>query len=235
MNRVRLARDPGSKSFMSAMREIPIRIAGLCGVLAVLTFNVGWIAGDLAQRAAFSPANDDISHLGASTASRPWLYNQVAANLTGLLIVALGVGLWMALSPSRLGRLGAAALMAAGIGTFLDGLFRLDCQPIDPGCTNDSWHAHAHKIESGFTVGATFLALLILALAFRRTQSWHGAWLPVLAALPGVVIANVAFSALGAGAATRAGTVFVFAVIGFLGLRLLRQTRRDGCGVRMTS
>src|SRR5204863_9748087 len=127
--------------------------------------NVGWIAGDFAQRPAFSPANDDISDLGALTATSPWLYNQVAANLSGLLVVALGVGLWRTLSPSRLGRLGAATLVATGIGTFLDGMFRLDCQGIDVACTNDSWHSHAHKIESAFTVGATFLAQLILAAA----------------------------------------------------------------------
>jgi hypothetical membrane protein len=125
------------------------RVAGLCGLLGFLTFNAGWIAGDHAQPATFSPAHDDISDLGALTASSPWLYNQLAANLSGLLVIVLGVGLWRALRPSRLGRLGAAALIATGTGTFLDGIFRLDCQGIDVGCDNDSWHSHAHKIESG--------------------------------------------------------------------------------------
>jgi hypothetical protein len=46
-------------------------------------------------------------------------------------------------------------LVAAGVGTFLDGIFRLDCQGIDSACENDSWHSSAHKIESGVTVGAT--------------------------------------------------------------------------------
>ena len=31
------------------------RLVGLGGLLAFVTFNVGWIAGDLAQPAAFSP------------------------------------------------------------------------------------------------------------------------------------------------------------------------------------
>jgi hypothetical protein len=35
------------------------RLAGLGGLLAFVTFNAGWIAGDFAQPAAFSPANDD--------------------------------------------------------------------------------------------------------------------------------------------------------------------------------
>ena len=110
-----------------------LRAAGLCGLVAFVTFNVGWIAGDVAQPRAFSPANDDISYLGALTASKPWLYNQLAANVSGALVVALGIGLWRALDPSRLGRAGAAALIAAGLGTFLDGIFRLDCQPIERG------------------------------------------------------------------------------------------------------
>ncbi len=198
-------------------------LLGACGVLAFITFNAGWVLGDLAQRPAFSPARDDISDLGALTASSPWLYNQVAANISGVLVIALGIGLWRALSPSRLGRLGAAALIASGVGAFLDGIFRLDCQGIDAGCSNDSWHSHAHKIESAFTVAATFLAFVILALAFRRIAEWRGAWLPMAAAIPAVFAANVVFSALGDGAATRAGTVVVFSAFGFLGLRLLRS------------
>jgi hypothetical protein len=198
------------------------RLAGLCGLLGFVTFNVGWIAGDLAQPAAFSPADDDMSYLGAGTASSPWLYNQLAANLSGLLVIALGLGLWRAL-PTRLGRLGAAAVIATGTGTFLDGIFRLDCRSIDAACENDSWHSHAHKIESGFTAGATFAALLILAFAFRRIPEWRDSWLPTLAAVPAVLLANALFSTIGDGAATRAGTVVVFATFAFVASRLLQK------------
>src|SRR3954454_8831703 len=197
-------------------------LLGACGLLPLITFNAGWILGDLVQPRAFSPTRDDISDLGALTASSPWAYNQLAANISGLLVAALGIGLWRALSPSRLGRLGAAALIATGIGEFLDGIFRLDCQGIDTVCSNDSWHSHAHKIESGFTLATTFLAFIILALAFRRIAEWRGAWVAMLAVIPAVFAANVLFSALGPGAATRAGTVVVFSAIAFLGLRLLR-------------
>jgi len=205
-----------------------VRLAGLCGLVAFVTFNVGWIAGDIAQPPAFSPANDDISYLGALTASSPWLYNQLAANVSGALIVVLGLGLWWALGRSLLGRLGAAALVATGLGTFLDGLFRLDCQPIDAGCSNDSWHSHAHKIESGFTAGATFVALVLLALAFRRLPEWRDSWLPTIATVPAVILANVVFSPIGGGAATRAGTVTVFLAIAFIAFRLLQKARRTG-------
>ena len=82
-----------------------LRAAGACALAAFFTSAIGWIAGDLAQPAAFSPANDDISDLGALTASSPWLYNQLGANLTGLLVMAAALGLWRALSPDILGRM----------------------------------------------------------------------------------------------------------------------------------
>jgi hypothetical protein len=131
------------------VRRVFARVAGLCGLLALVTSTVGWAAGGLAQPGSYSPARDDISDLGAVTANGAWIYNQVGANLTGVLVAVLAVGLWRALSPDLLGRLGAAALLVAVVGSFLDGLFRLDCCGIDAACTNDSWHSHAHKLESG--------------------------------------------------------------------------------------
>lgn len=204
------------------VRRVFARVAGLCGLLALVTSTVGWAAGGLAQPGSYSPARDDISDLGAVTANGAWIYNQVGANLTGVLVAVLAVGLWRALSPDLLGRLGAAALLVAGVGSFLDGLFRLDCCGIDAACTNDSWHSHAHKLESGITAAATLLTPLVLAFAFRRIQSWRRAWLPSLAVLPAILLANVAFSAIGDGAATRAGTVVFFAWVAFVGARLLR-------------
>jgi hypothetical protein len=205
-----------------------VRAAGICGVLAFVTVNVGWIAGGLAQPASYSSARDDISDLGATTASSAWIYNRIGANVTGLLVVALAVGLWRALSPDLLGRLGAGVLVVAGAGAFVDGFFRLDCRGIDAGCTNDSWHSHAHKVESGITAAATLAAPLILAFAFRRIPLWRDLWLASLAAVPAIILANAAFSALGNGAATRAGTVVVFLWIAFLGLRLLQKADRVG-------
>ena len=66
----------------------------------------------------------------------------------------------------------------AGAGAVLDGFFHLDCRGIDAECTNDSWHAHAHKIESGITAAATLAAPLLLGLAFRRMPAWRDSWLP---------------------------------------------------------
>lgn len=207
----------------SHKRRVLERAAALSGLIAFVTFHLGWIAGDFAQRPAFSPAHADISHLGAMTAKSPWLENQVASNLSGLLIVALGVGLWLALSPSRLGRLGAATLAAGGVGLFLDGFLRLDCQPIDAGCSNDSWHSHAHKINSALLGLFWFGSLVLLALAFRRLPRWRDSWLLLLAAIPVVIVAPIPFSVLGSGAAQRAGDGFLMAAIAFIAFRLLKH------------
>jgi len=209
---------------------MPLRAAGACALAAFFTSAIGWAAGDLAQPAAFSPANDDISDLGALTASSPWLYNQVGANLTGLLVMAAALGLWRAMSPDILGRIGAGAVLIAGLGAFLDGFFRLDCQGIDAGCVNDSWHSDAHRWESRFTAAATLLAPLILALAFRRLPEWRRAWLPSLGTIPALLVANVIFSILGNGAATRAGTVVWFLWLAYLGVLLIQEA--EGSRVR---
>jgi hypothetical protein len=203
-------------------------LTGLCGLLAFFTFNAGCFAGDAAQPRAFSPAHHDISDLGALTASSPWLYNQLAANVSGLLVLVLGIGLWRAQKPRRrgwVGVVGTGAVVVTGLGMFLDGLFRLDCQAIDAGCVNDSWHSHAHKIESACTAAAIFAMLLLLPFVLRGIGARR--WQPTLAAVPLLLAANVAFSVFGDGAATRAGTVVVFSALAFAGLQLLRSGRSE--------
>jgi len=192
-----LAKEPFGAKWM------PARMVGICALMACVAYSIGNIAGGLAQPDAYSFANDDISDLGAVTASSAWLYNQVAANLSGLLVALVGLALWRALSPDILGRIGAAALVATGISSFFDGIFRLDCRGIDAGCENVSWHAHAHKIESRLTVVLVLVTPLILALAFRRNREWRGAWLPTLLAVPAALAVGIPFSALGTGASTR--------------------------------
>jgi hypothetical protein len=119
--------------------------------------------------------------------------------------------------------LGTTALVLTGLGIFLDGIFRLDCQAINSGCVNDSWHSHAHKIESGFTAAAIFLMLFLLPFVLRRVGVVR--WRPLLAAVPLLLTANVTFSPLGDGAATRAGTVVVFSALAYVGIQLLQQNR----------
>ena len=202
---------------------VSARVGGVCALLAFVTFTIGSIAGGLAQPDAYSFANDDISDLGAVTANSAWLYNQVTANLSGLLVALVGVALWQALSPDIVGRLGAAALVATGVTYFFDGIFRLDCRGIDAGCTNASWHAHAHKIESSISAALLLATPFILAFAFRRNSEWRGAWLPTLLAVPTSLAIGLPFSALGSGAAQRATTWTWYAWLAFIGVRLLRE------------
>jgi Protein of unknown function (DUF998) len=203
-------------------KEPFLRAAGVCGLLALVTVSVGYIGGALAQPDAYSSADDDTSDLGALTANMAWINNQIGSNLTGILIILLGLGLWRALSPDVLGRIGAGAVVLTGLGLFVDGFFRLDCRAIDPGCTNDSWHSSAHKMNNRFLLALTFAAPLILAFAFRRIPAWRGAWLPSLLVLPAGIVCGVLFSVLGDGASQRAGNLTVFAWLVFLAVRLIR-------------
>ncbi len=209
---------------------MPLRLAAVCGLLAPVAFVVGLVAGDLVQPEAFSPAQDNISDLGALTATSPWLYNQVASNLTGLLILGLALGLWRALGSGVLSRLGVVALVVVGVGRFLEGFLRLDCQGIDVGCENDSWHSSAHRIESGISAAATFLAPLLLAFAFRRLPEWRRLWLPTLLTPVASIVAAVLFSIIGDGASTRAATIVWVLWLGLVAYRLLRVADRRTVG-----
>jgi hypothetical protein len=202
------------------------RTAGICALLAFVAFTVGSIAGGLAQPSAYSFADDDLSDLGAVTANSAWLYNQVTANLSGLLIAVVGLALWQALSPDILGRIGAAGLVATGVSYFFDGIFRLDCRGIDAGCRNVSWHAHAHKVESTLSAVLLLGTPFVLALAFRRNPEWRGAWLPTLLAVPVSLLIGIPFSALGSAAAQRATTWTWFVWLAFIGIRLLQESPR---------
>ena len=203
---------------------MPTRFAVACGLLAPLTYCAGLLFGDLAQPDAYSSADDAISDLGAETASSPWIYNQVGVNLTGILVVAVALGLWRALSPNLLGRLGAVALALMGFTLFLQGLFRLDCRSIDAGCENVSWHSDAHSLATGISAVFLLAAPIALAFAFRRAPGWRGAWLPTLAAIPASIAASVLFSFLGDGAANRAGAIAWLLWLAYIALQLHRRS-----------
>ncbi|MGH3022552.1 MAG: DUF998 domain-containing protein [Gaiellaceae bacterium] len=206
---------------------MPLRVAAICGLLAGLAFVVGLVLGDLAQPDAFSPADDNISDIGAQTADSAWLYNQVAANLNGLLILGFALGLWRALGSGWLARLGVLVLMVLGLGRFLEGFLRLDCRGIDARCENDSWQADAHGIESGIAAALLFIVPPVLAFAFRRLPEWRDLWLPTLLAVPAVIGISVVFSVLGDGAATRAASIGWFLWLALVAFRLWRIASSD--------
>jgi len=200
---------------------VPLRAAAICGLLAPVTFIGGVLLGDLAQPEAFSPADDDISDLGAQTVDQAWIYNQIAANLNGLLIVAFALGLWRALGSGRLARLGVLGLAVIGATRFLEGFLRLDCRGMDDGCENTSWQADGHRLESGIASALFFLVPLLLAFAFRRLPQWRDLWLPTFLVVPVVVAVSIPFSLIGDGAAVRAASITWFLWLGLLAWRLL--------------
>ena len=200
---------------------MPLRAAAICGLLAPVTFIVGVLLGDLAQPEAFSPADDDISDLGAQTVDQAWIYNQIAANLNGLLIVAFALGLWRALGSGWLARLGVLGLAVIGATRFLEGFLRLDCRGLDDGCENTSWQADGHRLESGIASALFFLVPLLLAFAFRRLPQWRDLWLPTFLVVPVVVAVSIPFSLIGDGAAVRAASITWFLWLGLLAWRLL--------------
>jgi hypothetical membrane protein len=202
---------------------VPTRIAAACGLLAPLTYGAALLLGGLAQPDAFSSADDAISDLGALTASSPWIYNQVGMNLTGILVMVFALGLWRALSPDLLGRVGAAGLVLVGLTLFLEGFLRLDCQGIDAGCENSSWHSDGHRVVTGVSGLFLFGSPIVLAFAFRRIPGWRDAWLPTLAAIPAFLLASILLSLLGDGAATRAGAITWLLWLAFVAFQLLQQ------------
>src|SRR6476646_2558476 len=128
-------------------------------------------------------------------------------------VVGLGLGLRSALGRGWAARLGSAGLLVVGVGMVLDGFLRLDCQGgIDVPCENLSWHARAHKVESGITGAVLLLTPVVLAFAFRARTSWRSAWVPTLLAVPAIIVASVAW----------------FLWIGFVAVRLWRTTTSPG-------
>ncbi len=144
-----------------------LRLAAVCGLLVPVTYAAALLFGAGPAR-GFRNADDAISDLGAGTATSTWLYNQLGTNLTGLLMIVFALGLWRALSPDLVGRLGAGLLVLQGINLFLEGFFPLDCQGIDANCDNTSWQADGHRWVSRFTGAFLFIAQIVLAFAFRR-------------------------------------------------------------------
>jgi hypothetical protein len=100
--------------------RMALRWCAWSGLLAPVAFTFAWLAGGLAQPDAYSMIDHSVSDLGALTADSPWLYNQIGANLTGLLVVALAAGLWQTVPPRISGR--SRSVSANGQATTLDRL-----------------------------------------------------------------------------------------------------------------
>lgn len=216
-------------------RSVLLRWCALGGLLAPITFVVGWVAGGVAQPDAYSLVDDQVSDLGALTADQAWIYNQIGANLTGLLVAALACGLWRAVSSTLAGRVGVVALAVTGVGVFFDGWLRLDCREIDAGCSagGTSWLAIAHQIESLITVTGMIVAVFALARAFKKSEHWQDLRTPTLivgfASVGGILGGTVltGLEIVGGGLAARVGLTVWFAWLAPVSYRLWRIARED--------
>ena len=211
------------------MAPISSRLAPICGLLVLPVFTFGWLVGGLAQPASYSWIRHDISDLGAMTADQPWIYNQIGANLTGLLLLAFAVGLWRALGSSRMARAGVSLLAIVAIDQFLDGFLRLDCRALDPGCAQQpaSWHAVAHVIESTVTIFSLLVVPFVFAWALRRVSGWADLSRPTLLFGVAAIVAVFGLTILAEGIGPRAAATIWFAWVALLAYRLLRLETRS--------
>jgi hypothetical protein len=212
---------------------VQLRLCALCGLLSPLVFVIGWAAGGLAQPAAYSLVDDSVSDLGALTADQAWIYNQIGANLTGLLVAALAFGLWKVRIPGRSGRIGVIALAVMGIGQFFDGWLRLDCRAIDVGCSGGGagWQVVAHEIESLFTILGLLVSVFALARAFKEAGRWRDLRTPSLVAGFATIAIFTGLLFVGGGLAVRVALAVWFAWVAVVSFRLLRIARdRDRLG-----
>lgn len=208
---------------------MPLRLCAFCGLLSPLAFVIGWAAGGFAQADAYSLIDDSVSDLGAFTADQPWIYNQVGANLTGLLVAALAYGLWKVGIPGLSGRIGVIALAVMGIGQFFDGWFRLDCRAIDAGCSGGGtgWQVVGHEIESLFTVLGLLVSVFALARAFKKAERWRDLRTPSLVAGFSTIAVFIGLLLVGGGLAVRVGLAVWFAWVAIVSHRLLRIAREQ--------
>src|SRR5437764_2443931 len=159
-----------------------VRVAAICGLLVPFAFTFGWLVGGLAQSAPYDWMRHDISDLGALTADQPWIYNQIGANLVGVLLFVFAVGLWRALGPTRAARIGVGLIAIAAIGEFLDGFLRLDCRAIDPGCAQPTMSSLpvGHGVGASVTILSLLLPPFVMAYALRRLPAWADLSRPTL-------------------------------------------------------
>jgi hypothetical protein len=132
--------------------------------------------------------------------------------LTGLLAVAMAIGVRRALHPGRAGTWGPALIAAYGIGFIVAGVFRIDpalgFPPGAPaGFTGFSWHASVHFL--GFTVA--FIGLIAACFVFARRfagiqeRGWATycaatglvAFVLIAVGMANVVPASVSFAVMG--------------------------------------
>lgn len=197
-------------------------LPAICGLLAGPALVLSAVVAAFVQPDEFSLVEHASSDLGADTAERAWIENQLGSNVPGLLLVVFFVGLWRSLGRSRSGRIGSLLVAALGVGAFLTGFFTLDCREIDAGCTNSSWQADAHVAVAVPALLALLLAQFVLARALRLAPQSRDMRPPTIALGVVTVVGFFAGSAIGEGLGQYLAFLPWFAWIALLSVRMLR-------------
>jgi uncharacterized protein DUF998 len=160
--------------------RLQITLLAWGAIAGQLVFVGGWLVLDRIERHGFSPAHDDISDLGALTATHPTAA-RITLLVSGLLTVAFAL---LALRPSlRSADLGEPAgpwliaLSLVCLDNVSDFFFRLDCRAADTGCSmsqaTSSWHGKIHVAAFAIAFIPTLIAPFVLSRRMRVVDGWR--------------------------------------------------------------
>lgn len=144
--------------------------------------------GDAIAGPEFHPLRDDISDLGAVTATHPWMFlvPQVVAGVTAIAFALLALRPALA-GAGRAGAVGAWLSAGSSVQDLSDAVFRLPCRGADGCSTAQMTAGWAGRVHAGLGLVGLVLSIvsaLVLARAFRRLPAWHGfVWPTLLLAL----------------------------------------------------
>lgn len=160
------------------VRTPGVRLLGLCGIVGPVLFTSSWIVLSMIEP-HFSFVNNDGSDLGALTAHYALIWN-IAMLATGALIAFFSMALFRTFGSYIARSAGCLMVLIAGVGLFIDGLFREDCSAAtDRACRvalesgRISLHFEVHIVESIITLTMLSAAPIVLGIAFRFLPGWR--------------------------------------------------------------
>lgn len=149
---------------------------GLVGVMAQVAFTAGWVVTELWQGPRYSPINDTISDMQASTAPHVWF--PIAT--FGLAAVATFAFVVFGLRPALVGagkRARFAPWMLAGSALALGNSFPLiPCRLSDPGCTPSFQLNSPGGLTDAIVSGLAFFVLVITPFPLWRRLGTLPEW-----------------------------------------------------------
>lgn len=202
-------------------------LPAICGLLAGPALVLSAVVAAFVQPDEFSLVEHASSDLGADTADRAWIENQLGSNLPGLLLVLFAIGLWRPLGRRWSGRIGCLLIAVVGVGFFLSGFFTLDCREIDAACESSSWQASAHVAVAAPAGLALLASPFVVARALRFEPRWRDLRKPAVGLGVATVVGLLAGSAVGVGLGQYLAVVAWCSWISVLAFRMLRLAEHE--------